>query len=91
MLASWDKLNEKLLPLKEEFFSELNNTLITDKNYQHAQSAWKKFSVNKLGEYQDFCNTTDALSLSDVLGNFRKNIHKKYNLDPVPFATISSP
>ena len=43
-MDSFDKFNEKL-PLKEEFYSILNNEHISDKDYEHAKTVWNKFSL----------------------------------------------
>lgn len=39
----WDKLNEKCLPNKEAFYSQLTGTNITDDEYDHAQRVWNQF------------------------------------------------
>lgn len=49
---------------------------------------WKNFNINNLDEYQNQFNIGHVLLLSNVSGNFRKNIHKKYDFDPVIFVTI---
>ena len=64
--------NKSLLP-KENFFGQLHNEEISNKDYRHVQKVWNKFNIEHIGEYQDF------FLLSYVVENNRKNIHKKYS------------
>ena len=38
---SWDKFNETRLPPKEAFYSNLNMSDISDKDYSYTQKVWK--------------------------------------------------
>ena len=42
---SLEKLTETSLPLQEEFYNKLNDTDISDEDYQHAQRVWKAFNI----------------------------------------------
>ena len=42
---SWKKSKEKSLPLKEKFFSSLNNKGTPDWDYKHAQGVWNMFKM----------------------------------------------
>ena len=48
-MDSWKKFNEKSLPPKKHFYSELILEDITDKDYSHAQKVWKLFETKSLG------------------------------------------
>ena len=39
-MDSWEKFNEKSLPPKKDFYSELTLEDITDKDYAHALKIW---------------------------------------------------
>lgn len=45
-IESLEKFNEKLLPTKENSFSEINNEQIPDKDYRHVQKVWNEFQIN---------------------------------------------
>ena len=88
-MDSWEKLDEKSLPNKEAFYSELNEERITDEGYTHAQNVWKVFEIKNLGEYHDISFQTDTLMLADVFKNFRNKCIEIYGLDPSHF--LSAP
>ena len=48
-----EKFNETLLPVKEQFYSNLNIEDITDADYVHAKRVSKDFGTKNLGEYHD--------------------------------------
>ncbi|GFU01580.1 uncharacterized protein NPIL_134211 [Nephila pilipes] len=82
-----EKLNDICLPLKEKFYSRLNDEDITDDDYQHAKHMWNAFNIKSLGDYSDFYVKTNVLLLSNIFENFRSVCMKAYNLDPVWYYT----
>ena len=44
-MDDWEKLNETLLPEKEDFYSHLNMKHITDADYTHARRVCKDFRI----------------------------------------------
>ena len=72
---------------KKEFFNELNNTAVSDSEYQHAREVWDSFKIKNLGEYHDLYLKTDVLLLADVFQNFRNKCLKYYGLDPCHYFT----
>ena len=83
----WEKFDETL-PLKEDFYSELNLEAISNENYAHAQKVWGVFEINH-SEYHDLYVKSDTLLLADVFENFRNMCLDIYGLDPVYF--VSAP
>lgn len=81
------KLDEHNLPTKEDFYSTLNASDITDKDYEHAKRVWQEFNIHDLGEYSDLYLKTDVLLLADVFENFRDNCIRAYGLDPAHYYT----
>ena len=60
------KLDESSLPPKEEFYSKLTGEGITDEDYQHAHTVWKKFNIESIKDYHKLYNLFDVLLLADI-------------------------
>ena len=87
-----EKVNEKLLCKKEEFYSNLNMENITDANYLHAKRikrVFKDFGIKHSGGYHDLYLKSDTLLLADGFESFIKMCLEIYQLDPVNF--LSTP
>lgn len=82
------KFQDTKLPAKDDFYSNLKADDITDEEYKHAQTIWREFNIQNLGEYSDLYLKTDVLLLVDVFQNFRKNCINTYGLDPGPYFTL---
>ena len=87
-MDEWDKFNEKELPSKGSFYSNLTMEDISDTDYAHANNVFKKFDINNLGEYHDLYVRSDTLLLADVFENFRNACMKNYELDPAHFVSL---
>ena len=88
-MDSFEKINEKVLPAKEELYSLLNDENKTDENYNHAKNVLKVFNLKNMGEYHTLYLKSDAVLLTDVFQQFRKMCLKYYKLDPCHY--FSSP
>ncbi|XP_054712885.1 uncharacterized protein LOC129222404 [Uloborus diversus] len=86
-MDTWEKCNETQLPSKEEFYSKLNESNISDEDYKHAQNVWKAFKIRDMGDYSDLYVKTDVLILTDIIENFRDVCLKTYKLDPCWYYT----
>ena len=80
-MDSWGKFNEKSLPPKKDFYSELTLEDITYKDYAQAQKVWEVFEIKNLGEYHDLYVQSDTLLLADVFEKFRDKCIEIYGLD----------
>ena len=78
----FDKLQVPNLPPKDEFYSILYDTNITDEDYQHAGNVWEAFGMRSFRDYHDLYLRTDVILLADVFENFRGVCMKNYGLDP---------
>ena len=86
-MDSFEKFKQTELPMKEQFYSILNNEHITDEDYQHAQNVWNTFKLQSMGEYHDLYLKSDILLIADVFENFRKTCIQYYKLDPCHYFT----
>ena len=85
---SSQRLNETSLPDKKEFCSNLTMEDIMDGDYKHAKIAREGFTIQNLGEYHSLCVQRDALSLTDIFGNFCNKRIGIYELDPTYFLPV---
>ena len=85
-INSWDRFEETQLPP----ISNLNMSLISEEDYQHAQRVWKEFGIYNLGDYHDLYLRTDVVLLANVFEAFRDTCLKHYKLDPAHFYTSPS-
>ena len=60
-MDGWDKFNEKIIPSKELFYSNLTLEKISEVDYMHANNVFKTFVLNNLGDYHDLSVTCRCL------------------------------
>ena len=84
---NFGKLSSTSLPPKEAFHSILNDSRITEEDYQHAQNVWETFNMKTMRDYHDLYLKSDVLLLSDVFENFRDVCLDNYRLDPIFYYT----
>ena len=65
-MDSWKRLDEILLPKKQELYSDLNTEGVTNVDYTHAKRVYKHFKIKTLGKYHDLYVQSDTLLLADV-------------------------
>ena len=87
-MDGWDKFNEKSIPSKESFYSNLTMESITETDYIHANNVFKTFKLINLGDYHDLYVKSNTLLLADVFENFRKACIRSYGLDLVHFISL---
>ena len=63
-MDSWERFNERSLPAKKAFYSELYLENISDKEYTHAQNSYVQ---------------SDTLLLADVFENLETSVLKYMN------------
>ena len=86
-MDNWNKFNDHELPNKDMFYSKLNMSDVSDKDYDHAQNVWKEFKIKDMGEYHDLYLLTDTILLANVFESFRTVCIDNYGLDPAHFYT----
>jgi len=83
----FEKFNETSLPTREKFYNKLNDTHISEEDYQRAVDDWNKNGDKNIGEYHDRYLKGDVLLLADVFENFRDSCLQAYGLDPCHYYT----
>ena len=86
-INSWNRFEETQLPPINVFYSNLNMSLISEDDYQHAQKVWEEFGIRNLGDYHDLYLRTDVVLLANVYEAFRDTCLEHYKLDPEHFYT----
>ena len=86
-MTDFSKLSETSLPSKEAFYSQLNESGISDKDYDHAKKVWSTFNCKTMRDYHDLYLKTDVLLLADVMTEFRKTCKKTYGLEALHYYT----
>ena len=86
--TDFTKFNETSLPSIEDFYSQLTEQNIEQKEYDRAKHIWKHFNIKDLGEYHDLYLQTDVFLLTDVFENFRTKCLEDYGLDPAHYYTL---
>ena len=66
-----DKFEYSTLPPKEQFYSSLILSGISDDNYKHALNVYNKFKCSKFLDYHMLYLNCDVLLLADVFEKFR--------------------
>ena len=87
-MDEWNKFDEKELPVKESFYSNLMMEDISYTDHKHTNNVFRKFNLNNLGDYHDLFVKSDTLLLADVFENFRNACMNNYELDPAHFVSL---
>ena len=81
-MRSWKNFKEPV-PLKKEcYYSETNNTNISDDDLEHVKKVCNAFNITNLGDYHDLYVSLDVALLADVFENFRDTTINIDKLDP---------
>ena len=82
-------LKHTQLPNKQAFTNDLDGSVITPKDYGHAQRVWHVFRCQTFRDYLELYLLCDVLQLADVFESFRTKCLADYSLDPAHY--FSSP
>ena len=47
-MDSWNRFNETKLPDKKEFYNNLNQEAITNKDHKNAKKVWDTFNIRRI-------------------------------------------
>jgi hypothetical protein len=87
-ITDYQVLYETSLPGKECFYSKLNETDISSKDYKYAKRVFERLNCKNILDYHNAYLTCDVLLLSDVWINFCKTSNAIYGLDPNYYYTL---
>ena len=74
---------------KKYYYSEFNDTNISDSDIEHVKKVCEAFNITNLGEYHDLYVSLDVALLADVFENFRDTTINIDKLDPAYY--LSAP
>ena len=77
-----ERLSERLLPTREQFYNRLAGEDCSAEDYARAQKVWTDFKCEFLGDYMKLYLLCDVALLADVFEKFRNNSLEGYQLDP---------
>ena len=84
---NWNRFNETSSLSKEEFYSSLSISNISDEEYEYVKKVWNTLNIKNLGEYHDLYVQLDTAFFPDVFENFRKVCLKECNPEPCCFVS----
>ena len=74
-MDDWEKFNERSLPEKEDFYSDLNIEDITDVDYTHGKEVFKNVEIKKFRRISWFIWSKQFIIVSRYVSeNFRKEL-----------------
>ena len=81
-LDNINKLQERNIPTKQNFYNKLTDEHISDENYAFVKKVWNSFKCRNLEDYIGIYVISDCLLLADVFLSFRNLCMEKYKIDP---------
>ena len=81
-MRSWKNFKEPVPLNKKSYYSEPNNTNISDDDLEHVKKVCNAFNIANLGDYHDLYVSLDVALLADVFENFRDTTINIDKLDP---------
>ena len=79
---SWDKFDLPIPLDKKHYYSELNDSNISDEDINHVKNVCNTLKITNLGQYHDLYVQSDTPLLADVFENFRDKCLDIDKLDP---------
>ena len=70
-MDSWDKFDLPVPLDKKHYYSELNDSNISDEDINHVKNVCNTLKITNLGQYHDLYVQSDTALLADVFENFR--------------------
>ena len=81
-IDKFERLAERTLPPREQFYNRLAGEECSEENYARAQKVWRDFKCNDIEDYMKLYLLCDVALLADVFEVFRFTSLQEYQLDP---------
>ena len=88
-MRSWENFKEPVPLDKKYYYSEFNDTNISDDDLKHVKKVSNAFNITNLGDYHDLHVSLDVALLADVFENFRDTTINIDKLDPAYYLSAS--
>lgn len=89
-MDSYEKMDTVEFPSKEQFYSSLTDSHISNDEYSYALNIWNKYKCQSMRDYHNIYLKSDVILLAEVFENFRSNCLSEYQLDPAHYITTPS-
>ena len=87
-LDSCERLTERQLPAREQFFDDLSQSECSVEDYERACEAWRVIGCESFEDYLLFYLRLDVHQLADVFETFRDLCLKEDGLEPSYYVTL---
>ena len=88
-MDSWDKFDLPVPLDKKHYYSELNDSNISDEDINHVKNVCNTLKITNLGQYHDLYVRSETALLADIFENFRDRYLDVDKLDPAYY--LSAP
>ena len=88
-MDSWDKFDLPVPLDKKHYYSELNDSNISDEDINYVKNVCNTLKITNLGQHHDLYVQSDTALLADVFENFRDKCLDIEKLDPAYY--LSAP
>ena len=88
-MRSWKNVKEPVPLDRKYYYSEFNDTNISDDDLEHVKKVCNAFNITNLGDYHGLYVSLDVALLADVFENFRDTTINIDKLDPAYY--LSAP
>ena len=75
---------------KSEFFSELKQSAVNDKDYKNSKYLYQTLKMRNLGDLNDLYNTQDVILLSEIIESRFQAVQNTYGFNPRKYNSASS-
>ena len=87
-LSREEVLEDRQLPSKDAFFSDLENAGICDADYEHAQRVWREMRCQTLWDYTKLYLEADTLQLADIFSKHREAGFSRYGIEVAGYLSL---